>query len=349
MLCPGRPDSERRRSVWRLRLALVSGAALLAAAGVVALMAVHRDAVHRSVLAKLQENGPIYFLGTAESGPSSLYAIDPDGTNLKHISLWGYPGSIAVSPDAALVALSNGDGGEFSPRNIYVMKVDGTQRRRITTVPEVDFRLRSLQEDGPAWAPGGTHIVFASNRCCDGHSTMERYGLYVVRPDGSGLRALTNVVASDMYPAWSPDATRIAFIRSESAFRSEIWMMDVDGSDPRPVVRNNRQNIAVAWSPDARHLAYATVIDQNEDWQLRVVRADGTGDHLIFSCTDVCNSGGRALGWSPDGQEIAFVILRTRGREIVLQIAFVSPDGNDFRILDSHGVQPTDLTWTPAG
>ncbi len=37
--------------------------------------------------------------------------------------------------------------------------------------------------------------------------------LYVIGTDGSGLRRLTNGPADDAMPSWSPDGTRIVFVR----------------------------------------------------------------------------------------------------------------------------------------
>jgi len=48
---------------------------------------------------------------------------------------------------------------------------------------------------GPAWSPDGRWIVFNSDR--DGNSEI-----YIMRPDGSGQRRLTNHPASDVHATW---------------------------------------------------------------------------------------------------------------------------------------------------
>jgi len=45
--------------------------------------------------------------------------------------------------------------------------------------------------------------------------TVGEYDIWVVRPDGTGLRRLTESPAnrSDHYPAWSPDSSTLLFER----------------------------------------------------------------------------------------------------------------------------------------
>src|SRR4029078_1343206 len=52
-------------------------------------------------------------------------------------------------------------------------------------------------------------IAFSAN--WDGN-----YNVYTIRTDGTGLTRLTDDLHADVKPRWSPDGTRIAFMRSES-------------------------------------------------------------------------------------------------------------------------------------
>ena len=54
----------------------------------------------------------------------------------------------------------------------------------------------------PAFAPNGTRIAFA----------RAGYGIYTLRPDGTGLKRLTTN-GRDANPTWSPDGRQIAFVR----------------------------------------------------------------------------------------------------------------------------------------
>jgi len=49
----------------------------------------------------------------------------------------------------------------------------------------------------PAWSPDGDWIAFASNH--EGN-----YDIYLIRPDGSGLRRLTQSPEAELSVGWGP-------------------------------------------------------------------------------------------------------------------------------------------------
>jgi Tol biopolymer transport system component len=57
--------------------------------------------------------------------------------------------------------------------------------------------------------------------------------IFLIRTDGTGLHRLppTDFVGSEIRPTWSPDGTRIAFLRAHLPDDdSELWTIDADGS-----------------------------------------------------------------------------------------------------------------------
>jgi TolB protein len=87
--------------------------------------------------------------------------------------------------------------------------------------------------------------------------TSDRDGnreIYVMNPDGSGVIRLTNNLAWDRSVAWSPDGTRIAFIRYRDALDTEIHVMNADGSGAT-LLTNNLAYSVPAWRPQQGSLA----------------------------------------------------------------------------------------------
>ena len=108
----------------------------------------------------------------------------------------GYP---AFSPSGRQIAFSQTD-AQFA-WDLCTVRFDGSHQVCLTRSPANDVE--------PTWSPDGRSIVFASDR--DDPRRAIR-SLYVIRPDGGGLRRLTEGF-DDGAPAFSPDGTEVAFVR----------------------------------------------------------------------------------------------------------------------------------------
>jgi Tol biopolymer transport system component len=98
--------------------------------------------------------------------------------------------------------------------------------------------LSSVGEGGKvAWSPDGRSILFASHRDHTDNST----DLYVMRPDGSGVKRLTR--ANGETPAWSPDGRYIVFSAGG------LFVMRADGSG---ITRLLIEGVGEATFPDWR-------------------------------------------------------------------------------------------------
>jgi len=75
----------------------------------------------------------------------------------------------------------------------------------------------------PDWSPVSEEIVYQSPK-------NGSYDLYVVNPDGSGLRQLTSDPAIEGLPAWSPDGKWVAYL-SDAGGNWGIWVVSADGTE----------------------------------------------------------------------------------------------------------------------
>ena len=82
--------------------------------------------------------------------------------------------------------------------------------------------------------------------------------IYVVAPDGTGLRALTSTPGvPEVAPAWSPDGTRLAFLRNEREGGVELAVIDPATGEETfsvnlPIPPPSHVTVPPEWSPDGR-------------------------------------------------------------------------------------------------
>ncbi len=159
-----------------------------------------------------------------------------------------------VSPGGAARRLTSSPGSESDPRwspdGRRLLYSDSSPALRL--VPAAGGRshlvVRLSAVWGASWSPDGKLIAFVGN--APGES---RTHLYVVRPDGTGLRRLTGEITPDR-PVWSPDGKLIAF----GTYSPSIDVIAPDGTGRKTVVSISGADIrGLAWSPDGTTIAFA--------------------------------------------------------------------------------------------
>jgi Tol biopolymer transport system component len=260
-----------------------------------------------------------------------VYLVNADGSGL--VNLTDNPARDMYpdwSPDGDLIAFCSDREG---PSQVFVMRRDGTEVRRLTTAID-DCGNPSWSV--PIWSPGGAWIAITS---APGGSYPEAaLDLFVVRADGSEVINLTDHPAAESGPSWSPDSTRLAFT-SDRDGNEEIYVVDVDGSGLTRLTENPARDGAAAWSPDSARIAFVSNRDGN--WEIYTVAVDGSG------VARLTNDPGSDLNpaWSPDGRQIAFTSDRSGNGEIYR----MDPDGGNVVDLTNSPEREAWFAWAPDG
>ena len=79
-------------------------------------------------------------------------------------------------------------------------------------------------------------------------NTGTRENVFLVRPDGSGYRQVTDDEFRNRGPAWAPDGSRIALFSNRGG-RYQIWSVSPDGSGLRQIATAEEGLSTPIWSP----------------------------------------------------------------------------------------------------
>jgi Tol biopolymer transport system component len=134
-------------------------------------------------------------------GTKDIWIMNADGSQqAKVLNSSGEENSPSFSPSGDRIVFSKTDGDAAS---LMIVNVDGTGLRALTTGNFRDWE--------PSWGNGG--IVFSSNR----DTTSERWKIWQVQPDGTGLHKVGDVPGHD--PIWLPNG-QIAFTDESMASKA---------------------------------------------------------------------------------------------------------------------------------
>ncbi|XAR67914.1 hypothetical protein NMG60_11002854 [Bertholletia excelsa] len=168
----------------------------------------------------------------------------------------------SCSPDGKSVVFRSGRSGH---KNLYIVDaVDGEFRvggiRRLTEGPWIDTM--------PSWSPTGELIAFSSNR--HDPDNVEAFSIYVIRPDGSGIRRVHVLKSGEEanrerfnHVCFSADGEWLLFTANLGGVTAEpisipnqfqpygdLHAVRLDGSGLRRLTWNGYENGTPAWYPE---------------------------------------------------------------------------------------------------
>jgi len=168
--------------------------------------------------------------------------------------------------------------------------------------------------------------------------------IYAIEPNGTGQYDMTNNVANDIDPSWSPDGSKVAFASDRNG-NFDIYVMRSDGSGQVRITTDTHSDRYPTWSPDGTQLAYRS--NRNGDFDIHVMNIDGSNDHIIAPSPAFDSE----PAWSPDGTKIAFTSDRSGSKEI-----WVAPvaGGDPVQLTNTPGATPDAIynrfaSWSPDG
>jgi len=183
----------------------------------------------------------------------------------------------------------------------------------------------------------GSGIVFVRPQPGTGTDT----NIWIMNSDGSNQTQLTTWNGEDLWPALSPDGSKITYVSIRNN-QQTLWVMNSNGSNPiqLPYVGNVQ---SPTWSPDGSQITFQG--DSVDWWEIWAINADGSNPRRLT--THAGASG--APDWSPDEQKI---IYTNEPSAMVHDLYTINSNGTGQSLLISAsatGFSNHRPAWSPDG
>lgn len=223
------------------------------------------------------------------AGPFNLWEVDIESRNVRQ--------------------LTSGSGLDLAPAvsatsNIGYANFEHTINLNWMSTGEIDAEHQQLTFDspgisnvGPRVAPGGTQVVYSSNRTGD-------FELWLVDRVSRSDTRLTDQVGDDVRPDWSPDGREIVFLSNRGG-AYQLWILNAERrsaqrlSEQQAHLWGTETNITQGplWAPDGETIGYlAPSPDGVELW---TISPDGTDRRARLP-------GVLRFGWYRDSRQIVY-------------------------------------------
>jgi TolB protein len=197
---------------------------------------------------------------------SDIYSARPDGSDVRQLTNGpGKNSTPSSSRDGKLIAFASTRDGE--KYQIYMMNVDGSNVRRLTTDSSIGFY-------NPQFSPDGKRIVFYSEKG-DGKDQV-----WVMNVDGSNKKMLTADIGHNIFPGWSRNGKKIIFSSSKRETNSSgsyvdgsyLYTINADGSALTKL--GDIKSYFARFSPDGKKVAY--ISGKFPETAIYIANADGS-------------------------------------------------------------------------
>jgi dipeptidyl aminopeptidase/acylaminoacyl peptidase len=316
-----------------------------------------------AVIGVLAVGGAFLFFGRpgqpALGGPGPSQSATPEGSATtapkasasRALDYTGLPGWIVFehfgqAPDGSTTQQ------DMNRRQIWLIHADGTGLHELA--PGVPPEGKTA----PDISPDGTKVAFSV--------WDHKVQLWEVGIDGTNPHVLASVCSGDPNvclegePAYSPDGTRLAFVREVAGTprQNVIGIRDL-ATGKVTLLEQTRTPVTTgfhtqpSWSPDGHQIIFSLVstdpkTDEALDSRIFLVNTDGTGLH------DMGLPAGTPWGdpdWSPDGSRIVFSSWPIGNfNKDTVSVYTARPDGSDVKMLTDISCGGCGApSWTPDG
>lgn len=125
--------------------------------------------------------------------------------------------------------------------------------------------LKVRQLSNPALSPDGRLVAYVVRSIEPKPDTPDDWvyqsQVWVAGTDGSSPPRQLTRTGNNTSPAWSPDGTRLAFVRTLEKEKPQVYLLPLAGGDPQALTRLETGATNPRWSPDGTRILVSSTLD----------------------------------------------------------------------------------------
>ncbi len=324
-------------------------------------------------------------------GQSDIYRVHPDGTGLEQLTNDpAFDDQASVSPDGKQLAFVSSR--QTRTTNIWILNLQTRKLVNLTaSLTNQSDGMKPHSYFRPAWSPDGQWLAFASDRNTEwkGHGNgsgwehVQELRVYLIKPNGSGLRQLSRDSVCSGSPKWSPDSKRVVFYEMEvedtwnartsfGAAKATSQIVSVDIHTGERIVHTTGPGLKLLPTYVSKdNIGFLAKAGPNEGigytngnavkGKLRSPAWSSDGSRVVYEKQDWTPRTQNQLlySWNPDYEyryTDVFPSFSVDGKLVVTEkndnssIAIMDADGsNKRRIFPANGGEAFSPSWSPDG
>lgn len=278
-----------------------------------------------------------YIAFRSERTPSGIYVMEATSENVRRVSDSGF--SPAWSPDGKELVVSAAR-PEVSVRStipsaLWIINLESGARRLLTEGDAVQ----------PSWAPNGGRIAYWGLRPGGGQRDI-----WTISSQGGDPVAVTDDLALDWNPSWSPDSKYLYFT-SDRGGSMNFWRVALDEKTsntidkPEPVTTPSGYSEHISFSQDGAAMAYVQKAETQNLFRARFDPVKGNATSPPETVTHGSDEYITDPDLSPDGRWLAYSSQGSRQEDIFI----IDSDASNQRQLTNDRFNDRSPRWSPDG
>jgi serine/threonine protein kinase len=280
-----------------------------------------------------------YIAFRSERDGGGVFVMGASGESVRRLSDKGQAYHPAWSPDSREVVYT--EEGILDPRNRRVVR----HRLWAVNTKTLEKRLITTKDAAqPHWSPNGYRLAYW------GADETSQRDIWTMTPDGENAVQVTNDIATDWNPVWSPDGRHLYFVSDRSG-GMQLWRVAIDEqtgraiSEPELVPTPSALSQHISLSRDGKRLAFANVSIKRNLYRVEI---DPRREKVIGKA-EALTAGSRQgtdLDISPIGSCLVYTTVEGDREDLTL----LNSDGSgEIRRLTDDEYKDRGPRWSPDG